>query len=144
MCPLNAHGQGSMMPPLGLGTGARGWLYGIGVSWKGVEAGRRQRVLSGKLGLTMYIPGQVPDLPPKVLEALLRGERSEAIEQFRLEQNLGLEEARDLVATYIMSQPSLQRRMKDSQSEARWGAIRWLILLQAIAVALGYFLLFRE
>lgn len=92
----------------------------------------------------MYIPGQVPDLPPKVLEALLRGERSEAIEQLRLEQNLGLEEARDLVATYIMSQPSLQRRMKDSQSEARWGAIRWLILLQAIAVALGYFLLFRE
>ena len=89
-------------------------------------------------------PGRVPDLPQKALEALWRGERSEAIEQLRLERNLGVEEARDLVATYIMAQPALQRRMKDSQSETRWGIMRWLILVQAIAVALGYFLLLRD
>lgn len=95
--------------------------------------------------LTMtHMPGQVPDLPQKALEALWRGERSEAIEQVQLERNLGVEEARELVATYIMSQPALQRRMKDSQSETRWGIMRWLIMVQAIAVALGYFLLFRD
>ena len=92
----------------------------------------------------MHMPGQVPDIPQKTLEALWRGERSEAIEQLRLERNLGVEEARELVATYIMSQPALQRRMKDSQSETRLGIMRWLILVQAIAVALGYFLLFRD
>ena len=87
---------------------------------------------------------QPSDLPPKVIEALWRGERSEAIVQLQLERNLGLDEARELVASYILSQPSLRRRMKDTQSETRWGIMRWLILIQAIAVAIGYFLLFRE
>jgi hypothetical protein len=34
--------------------------------------------------------------------------------------------------------------MKDSQSETQWGLMRWLILFQAIAVAIGYFLFFRD
>ena len=104
-----------------------------------VQAGRRQEALSGKLLLAMTSePDPVPDLPPKALEALWRGDRREAIVQLQLERNLGLEEARELVASYILSQPSLRRRMKDSQSETRWGIMRWLILIQAIAVAIGY------
>lgn len=89
-------------------------------------------------------PAPLPDLPPKALEALWRGDRREAIVQLQLERNLGLEEATEQVAAYILSQPSLRRRMRDSQSETRWGLMRWLILIQAIAVALGYFLLFRD
>jgi hypothetical protein len=89
-------------------------------------------------------PGPLPELPPQVLEALWRGDRSEAIVQLQLERNLGLEEAKEQVASYILSQPSLRRRMRDSQSETRWGIMRWLILIQAIAVAIGYFLLFRD
>jgi hypothetical protein len=89
-------------------------------------------------------PGYAPDLPEKTLEALGRGDRSEAIEHLRSERNLSLEDAREQVATYILSRPSLRRRMRDSQSETRWGMMRWLILLQAIAVALGYFFLFRD
>jgi hypothetical protein len=88
--------------------------------------------------------GPVPELPPKALEALWRGDRSEAIVQVQLERNLGLEEARELVASFILANPSLRRRMRDTQSDTRWGVMRWLILIQAIAVALGYFLLFRE
>jgi hypothetical protein len=89
-------------------------------------------------------PEHAPDLPPKALEALSRGERSEAIVQLQLERNLGLEEAREQIAAYILSHPSLRRRMRDTQSETRWGMMRWLILAQAIAVALGYFFLFRD
>ena len=87
---------------------------------------------------------QVPDLPPNVLDALSRGERSEAIALLQSAQNLSREDAREQVASYIMSQPGLGRRMKDTQSNAPWGLIRWLFLLQAIAVAIGYFLLFKE
>ena len=87
---------------------------------------------------------QVPDLPPNVLEALSRGERSEAIALLQSAQNLSREDAREQVATYIMSQPGLGRRMKDTQPSTPWGLLRWLFLVQAIAVAVGYYLLFKE
>jgi hypothetical protein len=89
-------------------------------------------------------PGHPHDLPQRVVEALWRGNRSEAIELLRREWNLDHEEARERVAAYILSNSSLQRRMTDSESETRWGVMRWLILLQAIAVAIGYFLFFRD
>ena len=80
-------------------------------------------------------------MPPKVLDALLRGERAEAIEHLQRERNLSREEAREVIANVIILQPGL--RMKDTQSETRWGLMRWLILLQAIVVAIGYFLFFH-
>lgn len=83
-------------------------------------------------------------LPKKALEALSQGDREDAIKQVMLEGNLSREDARELVANFLLTQPSLLRRMKDAQSEAKWGLIRWLILLQAIVVAVGYFLLFRD
>ncbi len=87
---------------------------------------------------------QVPDLPPNVLDALSRGERSEAIALLQSAQNLSREDAREQVASYIMSQPGLGRRMKDTQSNFSWGLIRWILLFQAIVVAIGYFVLFKE
>ncbi len=87
---------------------------------------------------------QIPDLPPKVLDALSRGERNEAIQQLQTERNLNREEARELVASFLIANPSLGRRMKDLEGETRWSNLRWWILLQAIVVAIGYFLLFRE
>ena len=85
---------------------------------------------------------QASDMPPKVLDALLRGERDEAVKQLQQERSLSREEARDVIANIIMLQPGL--RMKDTQSETRWGLMRWLILLQAIVVAIGYFLFFHD
>jgi hypothetical protein len=92
----------------------------------------------------MSMLGPIPDLPPNVLDALSRGERSEAITLLQSAQNLSREDAREQVATYIMSQPGLGRRMKDSQPSTPWGLLRWLFLAQAIAVAIGYLLLFKE
>jgi hypothetical protein len=84
-------------------------------------------------------------LPEKALEALSKGDREDAIKQVMLEGNLSREDARELVAGFLLTQPSLLRRMKDTQSETKWGGLmRWLILLQAIVVAVGYFLFFRD
>jgi hypothetical protein len=83
-------------------------------------------------------------LPKKALEALSQGDREEAIKHVMLEGNLRREDARELVASFLLTQPSLLRRMKDTQSETKWGLMRWLILLQAIVVAVGYFLFFRD
>ncbi len=86
------------------------------------------------------------DLPKNALESLSQGDRSKAIEQVQLERNMSREDARELVASFILSQPSLQEKMrrKESRAETSWGWMRWLILLQAIAVAIGYFLFFRD
>lgn len=86
------------------------------------------------------------DLPKKALEALSEGDRNKAIEQVQLERNMSREEAREVVAAFILSQPSLQAsmRLKESRAETQWGLMRWLILFQAIAVAVGYFLFFRD
>jgi len=83
-------------------------------------------------------------LPQKAIEAQVQGDRDEAIKQVMLESNHSREEARDMIASFLLTQPSLLRRMKDTQSETKWGHMRWLILFQAIAVAIGYFLFFRD
>ena len=88
--------------------------------------------------------GHPSGLPERAVEALWRGNMSEAIEQVRLERNVDLKEARDQVGTYILSQPALQRKMIVSQSHERWGLMRWLILLQAVIGAIVYFLFLRD
>ncbi len=82
--------------------------------------------------------------PKKALEALSQGDRDEAIKQVMLERSMSREEARELIGSFLLTQPSLLRRMKDTQSEAKWGRMGWLILFQAIAVAVGYFLFFHD
>jgi hypothetical protein len=89
----------------------------------------------------MTTPLVLPDLSEKVVDALKRGEREEAIVTLQQERNLTREDARELVANYIMLTPGM--RMKDTLSEARWGRMGWLILFQAIVVAVGYFLFFH-
>ena len=86
------------------------------------------------------------ELPKKALEALSEGDRSKAIDQVQMERNISREEAREMVAPFILSQPPLQAtmRLKESRAETQWGLMRWLILFQAIAVAIGYFLFFRD
>lgn len=83
-------------------------------------------------------------LPKKAIDALSQGHRDEAVKQVLLETKVSREEATQMVADFLLSQPSLLRGMKDTQSEAKWGLMRWLILFQAIAVAIGYFLFFHD
>ncbi|MDH5669773.1 MAG: hypothetical protein OEY86_17375 [Nitrospira sp.] len=83
-----------------------------------------------------------PDFPEKVVDALQRGEREEAIVGLQRERNLTREDARDLVASYILLTPGM--RMKDAESDTRWGFMRWLMLFQVIVVTIGYFLFFHD
>jgi hypothetical protein len=86
------------------------------------------------------------DFPRKALEALSQGDRNKAIEEVQLERNMSREEAREVVAALIFSEPSLQAtmRLKEAKAETKWGLMRWLILFQAIVVAIGYFLFFHN
>ena len=86
------------------------------------------------------------DLPVKALEALDEGDRKRAVDLVQQERNMTREDAREVVASFILSQPSLQAKMRMAESQAKtpWGLLRWLLLFQAIVVAIGYFLFFRD
>lgn len=64
----------------------------------------------------------------------------EAIKLLRLEQNTGLNQAKDLIDRYVMSQPALKNRIDEAQADAREGLLRWLIFLLVGGVGLAYFL----
>jgi hypothetical protein len=80
-------------------------------------------------------------LPPAAMAALWQGHRIEAIKLVRLEQNIGLHEAKDLIDTYLRSQPALKNRIDEAQADAREGLFRWLIFLLAGGVGLAYVLM---
>ena len=86
------------------------------------------------------------DLPRQAIEALAEGDRKKAVDLVQHERNMTREDAREVVASFILSQPSLQAKMRLAESQAKtpWGLLRWLLLFQAIVVAIGYFLFFRD
>ncbi len=75
------------------------------------------------------------------MATLWQGHMIEAIKLVRLEQNLGLHEAKDLIDRYLRSQPALKSRIDDAQADAREGLFLWVILLLAGGVGLGYFVM---
>jgi hypothetical protein len=85
---------------------------------------------------------ETPPLHPVLSQAavalLLNGQVIEAIKQVRLEQNIGLNEAKDVIETFLQSQPALQKRI--DEADAREGLLRWLIFLVIGGGGLAYFL----
>ena len=81
-----------------------------------------------------------PMLPPAAMTALWQGHRIEAIKLVRLEQNIGLYEAEDVIDTYLRSQPALRNRINATQADAREGLLRWLMFLLIGGVGLAYVL----
>jgi ribosomal protein L7/L12 len=74
------------------------------------------------------------------MAALWQGRRMEAIKLVRLEQNIGLHEAKDVIDTYLQSQPALKNRIDETQADAREGLLRWLIFLLIGGAGLAYVL----
>lgn len=64
----------------------------------------------------------------------------EAIKLVRLEQNIGLHEAKDAIDTYLQSQPALKNRIDEAHANAREGLLRWLIFLFIGGAGLTYVL----
>jgi hypothetical protein len=72
---------------------------------------------------------------------LWQGRIVEAIRLVRLEQNIDLNEARNVIDTYLQSQPILKNRIDTTQADAREGLLRWLIFLLAGGGGLAYLLI---
>lgn len=74
------------------------------------------------------------------MTALWQGHRIEAIKLVRLERNIGLHEAKDVIDTYLQSQPALKKRIDVTQADAREGLLRWLMFLLIGGAGLAYVL----
>ena len=79
-------------------------------------------------------------LPQGAVTALWRGQVLEAIKLVRVEQDIGLEEAKELVDAYVHTQSGLRNRIGQTHADARDGLIRWLIFCLVGGAALYLFL----
>lgn len=82
-------------------------------------------------------PVQPSTLPNAAIEMLWRGQMIEAIKLLRVERNLGLKEAKDLVDAYIRSQPSLRKKMEEAQAES-WQKLKRALIVALIIAAAAY------
>jgi len=80
-------------------------------------------------------------LSEAAVAALRRGQVIEAITLVRKEQHVALTEAKASVDAYLRSQPALQRRIEQDQSDAREGLLRWAWLLLIGGAGLLYVLM---
>lgn len=83
-------------------------------------------------------PTQSSTLSNAAVELLWRGDVIAAIKVVRAERNLRLKEAKDLVDTYIRSQPSLRQKMEQVQAETWQKLKRGLIVALIFAAAAAY------
>lgn len=84
-----------------------------------------------------------PDVPQAAVDCLWRGQTIEAIKLVRNQQKIGLKDAKDLVDSYIRSQPSLQQRMEAARVEAKRRLVRGLIWFLILAAGAAYILFYR-
>ena len=82
---------------------------------------------------------QSSTLPNAAVEMLWRGDVIAAIKLVRVERNLGLKEAKDLVDAYIRSQPSLRQKLEQAQVEMWQKLKRGLLIALIVAAAAVYF-----
>ncbi len=74
------------------------------------------------------------------MEALMRGQKIEAIKIVRQEQGVGLKEAKDAVEVYLASRPDVAGQLQS----ANLGIKRVVLLVVLVALALFLFMLFRR
>lgn len=73
--------------------------------------------------------------------ALWHGQVIEAVKLVRIEQNIGLKEAKARVDAYVQTQPALMNRIDQARSDTREGVLRWLIFLLVGGAGLAYLLM---
>lgn len=84
-------------------------------------------------------PGKCARLPQAAVTALWRGQVVKAIKLVRVEQNIGLKEAKEQVEAYVQTQPALRNQLVQAHADAREGLLRWLIFF--LVGGAGLFLL---
>lgn len=91
----------------------------------------------------MQDPTQASTLSNAAVELLWRGDVIAAIKLVRVERNLGLKEAKDLVDAYIRSQPSLRQKMEQVQSEM-WRKLKRGLIVALIFAAVAADIFFQS
>lgn len=86
-------------------------------------------------------PRRSVDFPKAAIESLWQGNVIEAIKVVRQERNIGLNEAKEAVETYIASEPALKKKMDQVLATAKQRFIRWLIGFLVLAVGIAYFVM---
>jgi len=79
--------------------------------------------------------------PKAAVDALWEGNVIEAIKVVRLEQNIGLKEAKEQVDAYIGSQLALKKKLDQVLATAKKRMVRWLIGFLVLAAGIAYFLI---
>lgn len=91
----------------------------------------------------MQDPTQASTLSNAAVELLWRGDVIGAIKVVRVERNLGLKEAKDLVDAYIRSQPSLRQKLEQAQAEA-WRKLKRGLIVALIVAAVAAYVFFQS
>ncbi len=91
----------------------------------------------------MQDPTQASTLSNAAVELLWRGDVIGAIKVVRVERNLGLKEAKDLVDAYIRSQPSLRQKMEQVQAET-WRKLKRGLMVALIFAAVAAYFFFQS
>jgi hypothetical protein len=86
-------------------------------------------------------PSLSPALSQAAVTALWKNQIFDAIKLVRLEQDIGFDEAKELVDSYLRSQPTLRNQIEEARADAREGLFRWLIFLLAGGMGLAYVLM---
>lgn len=82
---------------------------------------------------------QSQDIPAAAVAALEKGSKIEAIKIVRIDQGIGLKEAKDVVEQYLDTKPDLQKRMNAASMEAAKGGLGWMFLVAVVALVAYYF-----
>ena len=91
-----------------------------------------------------HVPDQESKtLPPDAIAALNKGNKIEAIKIVRVTRHIGLKQSKELVDTYLATQPALQRKIEMKQAEFRRGCLIWLVSATLLFVAAIYYLFLK-
>jgi len=86
---------------------------------------------------------QTTPFPAAAEAALLKGSKIEAIKIVRVEQGVGLKEAKDIVEQHVATHPGLQMQIESAQAAARQGFLPWLVAVIVIGALVYYFVVGR-
>ena len=86
-----------------------------------------------------------PDRPVRLsksaIDALWQGNVVGAISLVRKERGIGMAEAKELVVTYIGTQPALKKKIDQVLATAKRRFIGWMAGVLVVAAAIAYFLM---
>ena len=72
-------------------------------------------------------------IPPSAVAALNAGRKIEAIRIVREADGIGLEEARELVESYLALHPELQSQIQQRRTRGAQSVATWILLLAILA-----------